>query len=568
MAICSLLMQNPVTRTLLQQDWSAHRANLLFLLACFRLSNLISITTDGQNKGAWRATPRQDSCPAQHAQSFVERRVRVDDEPEGVSVDLQSYLRVLRKHWRKIPLVTLAIMAMVAGITYLLPKNYESQLQFFVSTVDTSNTAQLEQGSTFLQQRVKSYSQLLASPIVLGPVVKKLDLAETTNELAGRITATIPTDTVLIDVTVSDHDPHQAQRIANAIGEQFPKTISDLERVSPDAASPVKVTLTKPPSFQPNPVSPRPVRNLAVALVLGLVIGIGISLLSNLLDTKVHTKDDVEELLDGPAVIGSIPFDADAPARPLLVGAGPPSSRSESFRALRTNLAFVGTGERAQTIVMTSSLPGEGKTTTGANLGMVLAESGASVCLVEADLRRPRLLEYFGLEGAVGLTDVLIGRADLTDVLQPYGTHQLSLLGAGQIPPNPSELLASPAMRECLQRLAAKFDFVLLDSPPMLPVTDSAVLSTIADGALLVVGSGLVDRDELTTAVAGLKVVNAKIFGVVLNRLPHNISGGRYYDYKYNYRPRREREPSPTQWGDDTGWEVSEEQAAVASSGR
>lgn len=457
-------------------------------------------------------------------------------------------------------------MAMVAGITYLLPKSYESQLQFFVSTVETSDTAQLAQGSTFLQQRVKSYSQLLDSPIVLGPVARSLALTESTGDLASRVTPTIPEDTVLIDVTVTDRDPHQAQRVAAAIGEQFPKTVSDLESVSSSAQSPVKVTVTKPPTFEPDPVSPRPVRNLVIGLVLGVLIGIGTSLLRHLLDTKVRTKEDVEALLDGPAVIGSIPFDADAPVRPLLLGLGPHSSRSESFRALRTNLAFVSTSDRAQTIVVTSSLPGEGKTTTGANLGMVLAESGASVCLVEADLRRPRLLEYFGLEGAVGLTDVLIGRADLTDVLQPYGQHQLSLLGAGQIPPNPSELLGSPAMRECLQQLASEFDFVLLDSPPMLPVTDAAVLSTISDGALVVVGSGLVTRDELRNATEGLNAVNTRILGVILNRLPHNASGGRYYDYKYEYRPRRERDIIPTQ-DDDGHLEVPEEHV-VASSGR
>lgn len=456
-------------------------------------------------------------------------------------MDLQTYLRILRKHWRMIPLLTLIVVAVAAGVTYLMPKTYESQLQFFVSTVDTSDNSQLAQGSNFLQQRVKSYSQLLTAPVVLEPVVKGLGLTTTASELANHVTATIPTDTVLIDVTVRSGSPRQAQQIAAAIGDHFPRAIEDLEKVSTKGGSPVKVTLTKSPTFQPTPVSPRPARNIGVGLVIGLILSLAAVLLRHILDTKVRTRDDVENLIEGATVIGTIPFDTDAPRQPLLLEAGPLSTRSESFRVLRTNLAFVGTAERARTIVVTSTLPGEGKTTTAANLGVVLAESGASVCLIEADLRRPRLLEYFGLEGAVGLTDLLIGRVDLADILQPYGKHQLALLGAGQIPPNPSELLGSPAMRECLRELSEKFDYVLLDAPPMLPVTDSAVLSTLADGAVVVVGSGLVTREQLTTAVDGLEQVKSRILGIILNRLPRNVSGGRYYDYKYEYRPRRER---------------------------
>lgn len=465
-------------------------------------------------------------------------------------------------------MLTLVVVAMAAGVTYLMPKSYESKLQFFVSTVDTSDNSQLAQGSNFLQQRVVSYAQLLTAPVVLGPVVKGLGLSTTADELANNVTATIPPNTVLIDVTVANGDPHVAQRIAGAIGGQFPKTIEDLEKVKSHSGSPVKVTLTKPPTFNATPVSPRPVRNIAIGLILGIFSSLAMVLLRHILDTKVRTKDDVENLVDGVAVIGSIPFDADAPHQPLLLEAGPLSGRSESFRTLRTNLAFVGTAEKARTIVVTSTLAGEGKTTTAANLGVVLAESGASVCLIEADLRRPRLLEYFGLEGVVGLTDLLIGRVDLGDILQPYGKHQLVLLGAGQIPPNPSELLGSPAMRQCVRDLAEKFDYILLDGPPMLPVTDSAVLSTIADGAVVVVGSGLVTRDQLTTAINGLAQVQARILGVILNRLPRNASGGRYYDYQYEYRPRRER-PAPTEGSFDWGnSEVDEDPVRETSSDR
>lgn len=466
-------------------------------------------------------------------------------------MDLQTYLGIVRKHWRVVPLVVLIVVAATASITYLIPRQYESQLQFFVSTVDTSDNSQLAQGSTFLQQRVKSYSQLLTAPVVLQPVVKDLKLHTTANELARQVSADIPTDTVLIDVTVRDPNPAQAQKIASSIGEHFPATIARIETVSSKANSPVKVTVTKPPTFQPNPVSPRPIQNLALALVFGLLLSLGIALLRHTLDTRVRSKEDVDNLVEDIPTIGLIPYDSDATTNPLLREAGPSSMRSESFRALRTNMAFIGTGERRQTIVMTSSIPGEGKTTTTANLALVLAQTGASVCLIEADLRRPRLLEYFGLEGTVGLTDLLIGRADLADVLQPFGRQELVLLGAGEIPPNPSELLGSPAMRECLQELASKFDYVLLDAPPLLPVTDAAVASTLADGAIMVVGSALVTRDQLTAGLERLQAVNARVLGIVLNRLPRNVSGGHYYDYTYQYQARHQN-PAPSEWA---SWE-------------
>ncbi len=410
---------------------------------------------------------------------------------------------------------------------------YQSNLQFFVSTADSSDSAQLAQGSTFSQARVTSYTQLVTAPVVLQPVIDQLHLSMTAASLGGKVSATVPPNTVLINVAVTDTSASQAQRIAAALGQQFPKTVQGIERVSAKSESPVKVTITKNPIVNDSPVSPRAVRNLLLGLVLGLFIGIGLAVVRQLLDTKVRTKQDVEELSENLSVIGSIPFDSDAADNPLLLRNDTHSTRSESFRSLRTNLRFVDAAHHHRVIVMTSALAGEGKTTTTANLALTLAENGLSVCLIEGDLRRPRLLEYLGLEGAVGLTDVLIEQATLADVLQPFGKHGLSVLGAGQLPPNPSELLGSPAMREVVTRLSEQFDYVLIDAPPLLPVTDAAVLSTQATGAVLVVGSGLVTKDQLAAALESLQTVNGTVLGVALNRVPRGSRVAGYYDYGY-----------------------------------
>jgi len=455
-------------------------------------------------------------------------------------MDLHSYIRILRKRWKTVAVTALVVILLAQAYSLLAPKKYSSSLQFFVSTSDSTDAAQLVQGSTFSQARVTSYTQLVDAPVVLSPVIKKLHLTTTAPDLARSITATVPTNTVLIDVTVTDTSSHRAQEIAAAIGDQFPKTAQDLERVSSDKASPVKVTVTKKAIVNEDPVSPKPTRNLVIGLVLGLFLGFGLAVLRHTLDSKVRTKEDIEELSDDLAIIGAIPFDGDAPKHPLLVQTDPHSSRAEAFRSLRTNLRFVDAANHPRTIVMTSSLAGEGKTTTTANLALVIADTGASVCLIEGDLRRPRLLEYLGMEGGVGLTDVLIDQAELSDVLQPFGKRKLAVLGAGAMPPNPSELLSSDSMRTTLESLSGQFDYVLIDAPPLLPVTDAAVLSTVTDGAVLVVGSGIVSRDQVTTALTSLDAVGCRLLGVTLNRLPRNSRVAGYYDYAYDYRARND----------------------------
>ncbi len=449
-------------------------------------------------------------------------------------MELQDYLRLLRKRWPVIVLVTLLTVAAAAGVTVLSPKVYSAHTQFFVSTSSggDNNAVQLLQGSTFTQQRVKSYSQLLETPKVLGPVIDRLQLKTTPERLAEQVSATVPLDTVLIDVTVNDLNAQQAVDIAKALGQQFPTTIMELERVAGETVSPVKVTLVREPQVEPVPISPKPVRNIALGIVLGLLLGFGAALLRDLLDTTVKAPRDLEGITE-EAVLGAISFDPDAAAHPLIVQVDPKSQRAEAFRSLRTNLQFVDVANQPRSIVITSSLPGEGKTTTAANLALTLAAGGSRVCVVEGDLRRPRLLEYFGFEGAVGLTDLLIGRGDLDDVLQQFGSSSMWILGSGEIPPNPSELLGSSMMSDVLRSLESRFDYVLVDAPPLLPVTDAAVLSTLVGGALVVIGAGVVTKDQVRRAFEALDAVQGNTLGVVLNRLPRDEVGG--YGYAYDY---------------------------------
>lgn len=447
-------------------------------------------------------------------------------------MDLHDYLRVLGKRWKVVLLITLATVAAAAAFTALSPRAYSAQTQFFVSTAGGDNTGSLLQGNTFTQQRVKSYAQLLTTPKVLDPVIAGLQLPVTADQLAAQVTANVPVDTVIIEVAVVDSSPERAARIADAIGTQFPLTIGALEQVSAGQASPVKVTVVRQAQVDPVPVSPRSSRNLALGLVVGLLLGFGLALVRELLDTTIRGKREIAEVTEAP-IIGEIAFDPDAVDRPL-VGADNNPFRGEAFRSLRTNLQFIDAASHPRSMVFTSSVAGEGKTTTIANLGLTIAAAGQRVCLIEADLRRPRLLDYLGLEGSAGLTDVLVGRAEMHELLQQVGSSTLWVLGSGRIPPNPSELVGSSVMKSTLRALEARFDVVLIDAPPLLPVTDAAILTRLVGGAVIVVGSGLVTKEHLKRALEAIDAVSGKVLGVVVNRLPES-EGRAYGGYRYGY---------------------------------
>jgi capsular exopolysaccharide synthesis family protein len=454
-------------------------------------------------------------------------------------VDLHDYFSVLRKRWRIVCLTTLLCVSGAGLLTLVTAPVYEAQAQLFVSAASSADANELLQGSSFTQQRVKSYADIVTSPQVLDPVIKDLDLGTTSAELAGRVTADVPLDTVLINVIVRDGSAERAAAIASAIASGFSKTVVQLERPRANGPALVKVSVVRTPAVPTTPVAPSPIRNTVLGLLLGLAAGFGLALVRDLLDKSVKGERDLRAFTDAP-VLGSIGFDPEVPGRPLIVQADPHSPRAEAFRQLRTNLRFIDAAKHPRSIVVTSSVAGEGKSSTAANLAITLAAAGSRTLLVEADLRQPQVAEYMGMEGAVGLTSVLVGLADLDDVLQPWGSgRELDVLACGMIPPNPSELLGSQAMVDLLRQLEARYDHVIVDSPPLLPVTDAAVLSTLTGGAVMVVGAGRVNRDQVEKALEALAKVEAHVLGVVMNRLP--IKGPDAYAYAYSYTTDADR---------------------------
>lgn len=452
-------------------------------------------------------------------------------------MELRDYITVLRKGWVLILVLALVGVAAAAGFSLLKKPVYSASAQVFVSTETSGSASDLAQGNTFTQQRVLTYSNLVSTPIVLLPVIAKLQLDMNADELATMVSATAPTSTTLISISVNDTDPVQAANIANATSQSLTNVVQDIEATDAEGTSSVKLTRVKQADVPSAPVSPNVPVNVALGLLVGLALGVAIAVLRETLDNRVRTEQDVEKISDKP-VVGGIAFDSKASERPLIVQVDPRSPRAESFRTLRTNLQFLDLGTGSRTFVMTSSVQSEGKSTTVANLAIALDSAGFRVILIDADLRRPRVAEYMDVDTNAGLTDVLIGRAELEDVAQPWGRGNLVVLPAGQIPPNPSELLGSRAMQELIERLEKEFDYVLFDAPPLLPVTDAAILSKKASGAIVAVASGKTHKGQFAAAVSALENVGAPIAGYVITMMPVRGPGaygyGRY-GYGYGY---------------------------------
>jgi len=427
-------------------------------------------------------------------------------------------------------------IVLAAGITFTATPQYKATAQIFISTPASSlDITALATGSSFSQQRVKSYSQIINGPTTLQPVIDQLKLKTTAQDLAKRVSASAPLDTVLINLTVSDQSATQAALVANAVAKQFGVTVNTLEVAQPGGGSPVKVSTVvaaTPPLY---PSSPKKSLNLLLGLILGFGMGFAIAALRQLFDNTVKN----EEQLAGSPLLAAVGFDSDAHSKPLLTQIGRYSSRAESFRQLRTNLQFIRADNPPRVIAVSSALPNEGKTTTALNLAITLSQAGFSVALVETDMRRPKVSTYLvESKGINGLSEVLTGRVkfdtaeELDDVLSSWGEDGLKVLPSGTIPPNPAELLNSETMSKVVATLKSHFEYVILDCAPLLPVTDAAIVASKSDGVLLIARAGHTKIAEFQGAVDAIVAVGSSVLGVVLNMIPQTRTGGEY-GYRY-----------------------------------
>jgi capsular exopolysaccharide synthesis family protein len=442
-----------------------------------------------------------------------------------VKVGVRNYLRVIVWYWYVVIAGLLLGLILAGALTSEMPPSYASEVTMMLAPQQTSGDSAYE-GIQLAMEKVKSYTPLLTSEQLAGDVVKRLGLGLNPVELAAHTAVSLQPDTVLITARVTDGSPERAQRIADALSQSFIALVNGLERpIDPASRPSLAVRVVQPATFSDVSVSPVLVVNLALGGIVGLLAGLGGALALNAARMPIRSVRDLTDAT-GCTVLGVVGADRGDDTEPLAVVDQPGGRRAEAYRRI-THLTGLETGTGQGKVVAVVSLAhGDGRTVTACNLAVVLARTQRTVVLVDCDLRHATVPGVLGMNRAgenstVGLSDVLEDRAKLESALRPWGREGfLDVLAGGPLPSNPGELVASERMQRLLAELAGKYDVVVLDTPPLAPVSDAVALSRLCAGVIVVVQRGKTGRRELRGALETFHMVSASVIGTILNVVP------------------------------------------------
>lgn len=438
-------------------------------------------------------------------------------EKKGLQgMELLHYVRLVRRRWTLVTASILLALFVAAGLTATSPPSYASSITLIVSAPSGGGGSAAFQATLLAKERVKSYARLIGGRGVADRVARTLGDGTNAEDLRRRITAQALTDTVLLRATVTDRSPGRAMLTARTLGTEFARYIDGLERATPSDRPVASVRVAEDADLPTVPTSPRPLLNLALGLTAGAIAGIVAALLREFTDTSVRNAHELREATGRPT-LGVIGLDRRLGERPLITRATGNSPRGETFRSLAATLRFAGTGDAPRSVVITSTVPGEGRTTVACDLAVALAEGGRRVILVDADLRDPHLADGLGAENAPGLSDLLKGDRLIDDVLRRRGPESLLLLPSGPAERHPGELLGSPRMAAVVSDLVERADVVVFDTPPLQVCADAAVLARLCSGAVLVTRYGSTPREEVAEAIERLQSFGIRVLGTVLN---------------------------------------------------
>jgi polysaccharide biosynthesis transport protein len=477
-------------------------------------------------------------------------------------LDLLDFYKLIIRNFLIIGLTTV----MGAGGAFLITERqtpmYSATVQLFISTPATDgDLGTLIQGSGFSAQRVKSYAQIINGPQTLLPVISQLKLNTSYSLLASRVKASAPLDTVLLNVSVMDESGTRAASIANAIGKQFSITANELEVESSTSSETIKVTMVKTATIPTSPSSPRPLVNIILGILIGLGLGLTIGLIRQVIDSTIKNEDDLDET----PLLAAVGFDKSASKFPLVTQISRYAPRTEAFRHLRTNIQYSQDGKAPRVIAITSAVPNEGKTSSSINLAISLTNAGLRTCFIEADLRKPKTSKYLELDReGLGLADYLkdaqAGKPVIEKYLQSWGEQGLQIMSAGEIPENPAELLEGAGFSNLINTLRERFDYVILDTPPALPVADAAIIASRTDGVIIIIKAGETKINQFKGVCDSIQSVGSRVIGSVINMIPTSRSydnyGYRYgYGYSGSYRYSRKYKPYESIYIDETSTE-------------
>jgi len=442
-------------------------------------------------------------------------------------VDVRGFFLAVRKRWWAVILVTVIGAAAAVGITSREAKQYSSSVTFFVAT-PSAEPGQAYQANLYAQALVNSYVKLLSSDELARRVIAQAGLDAAPHAVAEKISGTAGLNTVLLTASATDSTPAGAVRLSSAVAAVFGPMVSSLNNNYNTTASkaPVVLSVVSGPT-SPVKVAPRRALNYLLGILAGLVAGLAWAALRELLDTSVRSDEQVAAA--GTGVLASVSRIRRPGPLPLIAGGLGRSILAEEMRQLRTSLQYTHRDRPVKVIAVVSPEAAEGRSTVAINLALAFAEAGRQTLLIDADLRRPQIAGYLGIEETAGLCDVLAQQAALDTALRTWGEQKLHVLASGSLPPHPAELLGSRQMADLAARLRSEFDTIIIDTPPLRPVTDGVTTALLSDGAIVVVRNGRTSRAQLSHALQALRAVDVPVLGAVHNMVPRRRPGKSAY---------------------------------------
>ena len=511
------------------------------------------------------------------------------------SVDIRRYFNLLKSwSWLLILLTVLGALSAYFFSQRAIPI-YQATTTLLINEASANQTTDYT-AILSSERLAKTYTELITKENILRKVIDLHNLTMDSDELKNSIIVQPINETQLIEIKVEGTDPYRSALIANTIVDVFAEQIqqlqssrftlakenllslidqsdnqilniseelngietegTDQEKIDrleldlaqqrqthselllnyegvliAEAQSTSNVVQAEAAVPSDEPIRPRVLRNTALASIIGLVIAVGFVFFVNAFDDTIRDPDEIVNILGLP-ILGLILQHQPEPGKPITISQ-PRSPVSEGFRSLRTNIQYTSIDDPIQSLVITSPSPDEGKSTVAANLAIVMSQGGIKTALVDADLRRPRVHQTMGILNRKGLTSLLLEPEIKLDGNINIGDNSnLGILTSGKLPPNPSELLGSKKMDEVLRQIKQKTEMIIIDSPPAIAVTDASILSTRADGVLIVLKLGITEMSAARQSVEQLRKVNANIIGVVLNGVDIKKSYYRYYKYE------------------------------------
>lgn len=459
------------------------------------------------------------------------------------TIDLRRLFNaILRKFWAVVLAAVIGAGVAFLGTFYFITPQYRSSALFYVNGNSLSVGSISLSDLSAAKDLVNSYIVILKSRETLNSVIDYANLDYTYGQLNGMISASSVNDTEIFQVYVTSDDPHEAEKIANAIAYILPKRIEGII----DGATAKIVDYAVVPSA---PFTPNHTKNSMIGLLAGTALVLAIIVIQDIVDITIRTSDDLTNVTSLP-VLAAIPDMNTTNAshkkkrkkkvvavnEQAFLGNKVSFAAAEANKLLRTKLLFSFVdGEKNRVIGVSSSMTGEGKTVTAINLAYSLAQLHKKVLLIDCDLRRPSVYKKLSIEKTPGLSEYLTGQLDREEIITHFefkdSTSGLDIVVSGENPPNPMELISSEKMRKLVEKLGSVYDYVIIDLPPIGEVSDSLAVADYVDGMLLVVRQNYCNRVALADAISQFEFVNAKIIGIALNCSSDDVDG--YGRYKY-----------------------------------